>query len=51
MRNIKKILIEQKTGKKYIVKDLNEDFHTSEGIISKTDLKKTHLKNLELIIR
>ena len=39
MRNIKKILIEQKTNKKYLVKDLNEDFHTSEGIVSKKDLK------------
>ncbi|PIN73900.1 tRNA methyltransferase [Candidatus Woesearchaeota archaeon CG10_big_fil_rev_8_21_14_0_10_45_16] len=40
MRNIKKILIEERTGKKYYVKDLAEDFHTSAGIISKNDLKK-----------
>ena len=38
MREIKKILIEKK-GKKYYVKDLNEDFHTGGGIISKKDLK------------
>lgn len=43
---IQKILIEQKTNKKYLVKDLNEDFHTSEGIISKKDLKsKTEAKS------
>ncbi|MBT4935567.1 methyltransferase domain-containing protein [Candidatus Woesearchaeota archaeon] len=40
MRNIKKILIEQKTGKKYFVKDLDDNFHTSAGIISKKDLVK-----------
>ncbi len=34
----KKILIE-KTGKKYIVYDLDTDFHTSQGIISKKNLK------------
>jgi tRNA (adenine57-N1/adenine58-N1)-methyltransferase len=39
MQLIKKILIEQKTGKKYLVKELNDDFHTSEGIISRKDLK------------
>jgi len=39
MRNIKKILIEQRSGKQYFVKDLNEEFHTSSGIISSTDLK------------
>jgi len=40
MRHIQKILIEQKTGKKYFVKDLTDDFHTSAGIISKKDLAK-----------
>ena len=35
---IKKILIELETGKKYFVKDLNEDFYTSTGTISKKDL-------------
>ena len=39
MRNIKKILIEQKTGKQYFVKDLEEDFHTSSGVINSKDLK------------
>jgi len=39
MRNIKKILIEQKNRKQYFVKDLNEDFHTSSGVISSKDLK------------
>ncbi len=35
----KKILIEQNSGKKFLVKDLNEDFHTSFGIIKSKDLK------------
>ena len=35
----KKLLIESNTGKKYLVKDLNEDYHTSFGIISSKDLK------------
>ena len=38
MRNIKKILVHQRTGKKYFIKDLDDDFHTSEGIISKKEL-------------
>ncbi len=43
---MKKILIHPKTGKKYLVKDITSDFHTSEGIISKKDLKskKTEIK-------
>ncbi len=39
MRQIQKILIEQATGKKYFVKDLNEDFHTSQGIVKSSELK------------
>ncbi len=38
MRNIKKILIEKSTGKKYLVKDLEDNFHTSAGVIAKKDL-------------
>ena len=38
-RTIQKILIEKETGKKYYVKDLNEDFYTSGGTISSKDLK------------
>ncbi len=38
MRNIQKILIDHKTQKKHFVKDLEEDFHTSNGVISKEDL-------------
>ena len=43
----KKLLIESNSGKKYLVKDLNEDYHTSFGIISSKDLKgkKTNLKS------
>lgn len=33
MRAIKKILIEKGSGKKYYVKDLNDNYHTSSGII------------------
>src|SRR3990167_438807 len=40
MRAIKKILIGQ-TGSKYYVKDLDEDFHTKDGTISKKDLSST----------
>ncbi|MFH1682766.1 MAG: methyltransferase domain-containing protein [Candidatus Woesearchaeota archaeon] len=42
---IKRILLEQKTGKKYLVKDTDDDFHTSQGIISSKDLqsKKTEV--------
>lgn len=39
MSTVKKILIEQNSGKKYLVKDINEDFHTSFGIIRSKDLK------------
>src|SRR3989338_10308920 len=35
----KKILIEPNSGKKFIVKDVNEEFHTSFGVISSKDLK------------
>jgi len=35
----KKILIEANNGKKYLVKDLAENYHTSFGIISSKDLK------------
>lgn len=47
IKNIKKILIESSTGKKYLVKDLKEDYHTSFGIISAKDLKgkKSNLKS------
>ena len=39
MKTNKKLLIEQNTGKKYLVKELTEDYHTSFGIISSKDLK------------
>lgn len=44
---MKKILINQKTGKKYLIKDASMDFHTSEGVISKKDLssKKSELES------
>jgi len=39
MRNIKKILIEERTYKKYFVKELEDNFHTSSGVISSEDLR------------
>ena len=36
--SVKKVLISKKTSKKYYVKDLDEEFITSEGIISSKDL-------------
>ncbi len=40
MRSIQKIAVELKTGKKYSIKDLHEDFHTSSGILRANDFKK-----------
>ena len=40
MRNIKKILVHKKTGKKFYVKDIGDDFHTQYGLIKKNDFKK-----------
>ena len=47
MRNIKKILIEENSDQKFMVKDLEEDFHTSSGVVSKDDLQsdKTVVKS------
>lgn len=43
----KKLLLEQNTGKKFLVKDFSEDYHTSFGIISSKELKskKTSIKS------
>lgn len=38
-----KILLDQQTGKKYLVKDSSQDFHTSSGSINKKDLAKEGL--------
>src|SRR3989344_6406342 len=35
-----KILIEKRTGKRYLVKDMAEDFHTATGVVTKEELKK-----------
>ncbi|HIJ11481.1 TPA: hypothetical protein HA278_05480 [Candidatus Woesearchaeota archaeon] len=37
---IKKVLIEHKTGTKYYVKDLSDEFHTASGSIASKDMKK-----------
>jgi tRNA (adenine57-N1/adenine58-N1)-methyltransferase catalytic subunit len=39
MRKIEKILVECKTGKKFVIKEI-EDFHTSSGVIAKEELSK-----------
>ncbi len=36
---VQKLLIEEATGKKYLVKSLKEDFHTAGGTIAKADLQ------------
>ncbi len=36
-----KILIEQQSGKKHLVKDIQEDYHTFSGVISAKDLKSS----------
>lgn len=43
----KKLLLEPATGKKFLVKDLNEEFHTSFGVISSKELKskKTEIES------
>ncbi len=38
---IQKILVSHKTGKKYYVKRENEDYISTEGVISKIDMKST----------
>lgn len=43
MRNIKKILISN--NNKYYLKDLDEDFHTKDGVISKKDFNKSKIKS------
>ena len=42
-----KLLIETETGKKYLVRDLQEEFHTTHGIIKSADLKsnKTEVRS------
>ncbi len=39
MRIVKKILIDEKTGKKYHIKELDDDFHTPFGTVNKEYLK------------
>ncbi len=36
-----KIIIEKETGKKYIVKNIKEDFHTSSGVIKSKELQSS----------
>ncbi len=38
MRFIQKVIVEEKSGKTFFVKDLEEDFHTEFGVISHQDL-------------
>ena len=43
MRNIKKILVHLKTGKKYLVKDLHDNYHTQSGVIKASEFRKSVL--------
>ncbi len=45
MRAVQRILIEKKTGKTFLVKDLNEDFNSPYGVIAKEDLTKSSAKS------
>ncbi|NQV91728.1 hypothetical protein HQ489_04605 [Candidatus Woesearchaeota archaeon] len=38
MRNIKKVLVDLNSNKKYFIKDLDDNFHTSNGVISKEQM-------------
>ncbi|MBT4538820.1 methyltransferase [Candidatus Woesearchaeota archaeon] len=39
MQSIKRIIIHKKTGKRFLVKDLTDNFHTQFGMIKKAQLK------------
>lgn len=41
MRKIEKILVERKTGRTFLIKNLQEQFHTGSEVISKEELNKT----------
>ena len=43
MRNIKKVIIDLNSNNKYFIKDLDDNFHTTNGIISKEDLQNNGL--------
>ena len=45
MRDIKKILINLKSGKKYLVKDLHDNFHTQNGVIKAKEFRKSTLES------
>ncbi|HIH10698.1 TPA: tRNA methyltransferase [Candidatus Woesearchaeota archaeon] len=45
MRTIQKIAVHHKTGKKYILKSLVEDFYTPAGTLKKEDVHKTEVQS------
>ncbi len=45
MEAIKKILIHVKTGKKYLVKELQDDYHTQYGVVKAKDFKKVRVES------
>ena len=45
MREVEKVLIHKKTGKKFLVKDLYDNFHTQFGVVKAKDLKKSELES------
>jgi len=45
MEAIKKILIHVKTGKKYLVKELGDDYHTQYGVVKAKDFKKARVES------
>jgi len=46
MRNIKKVLIHRKSGKKFFIKDLDDHFHTQFGVVDTKELKS----NKEIVL-
>ena len=45
MRNIKKILIHLKSGKKHLVKDIHDNFHTQNGVIKAKEFRKSIIES------
>ncbi len=45
MRTIQKVVVHVKTGKRFLVKSVDDDFHTMFGTISSTDLGKENVES------
>ncbi|MBU1622695.1 MAG: methyltransferase domain-containing protein [Nanoarchaeota archaeon] len=45
MRNVKRILVHLKSGSKYLVKELHDDYHTQNGVVKASDFRKASLES------